>query len=418
MHYFNEVMGFIEGNVALSATFNIIMLIIAGMVAHLVCKFFVVKVVRKVFFSAHKSDVPLDKDVRISEKLSNFIPVITVYYLLQFMPELPEHLLIAIKTLCGILFFVYLSLFFNEVLEIVNNSYSKKSKRKNHSIKGYIQIGKILVHILSAIMILAIMSNKSPVIIISSLGAAAAVLMLVFQHTLLSLVANIQVSSNDVLQLGDWIEMPDKNLSGEVTDIALHTITIRNWDNTISRIPTKNFLTETYTNWQAMFSSGARRIMRSFYLDLDSVTFVNQEMLQSMVQLRGVSEPLTALLDGRDISAVGDRWFVENGMTNLTVFRHYLTAWLSQRDDIRKDMYIVVRALKPSPDGLPIEIYCFTSSTLWVDYENSQSEIFEYIYAVAGFFSLRIYQHPAGANFWRLSHERHQTSRDSSTPSA
>ena len=395
----------------LSATFSLVLLMFAGMIAHLICKFFIVKVVRKVFFSTHKNQVPLDKDVRLSEKLSNFIPVITVYYLLQFMPDLPEHLLIAIKTICGILFFVYLSLFFTEVLEIVNNSYSKKAKRKNHSIKGYIQVGKILVHIISAIMILAIMSNKSPVIIISSLGAVAAVLMLVFQHTLMSLVANIQVSSNDVLQLGDWIEMPDNGISGEVIDIALHTITIRNWDNTLSRIPTKNFLTETYTNWQAMFSSGARRIMRSFHLDQMSIRFLDHEMVQQMSQIRGVSEQLSALMDGRDSNAVGERWFAENGITNLTVFRKYLTAWLSQRDDIKKDMYIVVRAMKPSPEGLPVEVYCFTSSVLWVDYEDSQSAIFEYIYAIVGHFSLRMYQQPGGSDFWRLSQERAQLTK-------
>ena len=402
MNYLSKIQTFIEGNPLLSATFSLAILVFAGLIAHLICKFFVVKVVRKVFFSAHKNQVPLDKDVRLSEKLSNFIPVIVVYYMLQFMPDLPEHLQIAIKTICGILFFIYLSLFFTEVLEIVNNSYSRKAKRKNHSIKGYIQVGKILVHIISAIMILAIMSNKSPVIIISSLGAVAAVLMLVFQHTLMSLVANIQVSSNDVLQLGDWIEMPDKGISGEVIDIALHTITLRNWDNTLSRIPTKNFLTETYTNWQAMFSSGARRIMRSFHLDQMSIRFLDHEMIQQMTQVRGVSEQLSALMDGRDSNAVGDRWFAENGITNLTVFRKYLTAWLSQRDDIKQDMYIVVRAMKPSPAGLPVEVYCFTSSIFWVEYEDSQSAIFEYIYAIVGHFGLRIYQHPAGNDFWRL----------------
>ncbi|MDF7628310.1 mechanosensitive ion channel family protein [Type-E symbiont of Plautia stali] len=405
MNYLSDIQKFIESNTLLSTTFSLLLLVIAGMVTHLICKFFVVKVVRKVFFSTHKKQVPLDKDVRLSEKLSNFIPVITVYYLLQFMPDLPEHLLIAIKTICGILFFVYLSLFFTEVLEIVNNSYSRKSKRKNHSIKGYIQVGKILVHIISAIMILAIMSNKSPVIIISSLGAVAAVLMLVFQHTLMSLVANIQVSSNDVLQLGDWIEMPDKGISGEVIDIALHTITLRNWDNTLSRIPTKNFLTETYTNWQAMFSSGARRIMRSFHLDQMSIRFLDHELIQQMSQIRGVNEQLSALMDGRDSNAVGDRWFADNGMTNLTVFRKYLTAWLSQRDDIKQDMYIVVRTMKPSPEGLPVEVYCFTSSIFWVEYENSQSAIFEYIYAIVGQFGLRMYQHPGGNDFWRLSQQ-------------
>lgn len=406
MHYIQSLMSFIEGNRVLSISFSLLLLIMAGMVTHLICKFFIVKVIRKVFFSSHKKGVPLDKDVRLSQKLSNFVPVIVVYNFLQFMPGLPENLKVAIQTICGILFFVYLSIFFNEVLEIVNNSYSRKSKRKNHSIKGYIQIGKILVHIIAAIMILAIMSNKSPAIIISSLGAVAAVLMLIFQHTLLSLVANIQLSSNDVLQLGDWIEMPDRNISGEVIDIALHTITIRNWDNTISRIPTKNFLTETYTNWQAMFSSGARRIMRSFYLDQKSITFVNQDMLQAMSQIRLAGESITELLDGRDINAVGDRWFMENGITNLMVFRKYLTAWLAQRDDIQKEMYIVVRPLKPSPDGLPVEIYCFTSSIFWADYENTQAAIFEYIYAMARHFELQIYQHPAGSDFARLAQPR------------
>ncbi|MCA1252368.1 mechanosensitive ion channel family protein, partial [Pantoea rwandensis] len=188
-------------------------------------------------------------------------------------------------------------------------------------------------------------------------------------------------------------------------------ITLRNWDNTLSRIPTKNFLTETYTNWQAMFSSGARRIMRSFHLDQMSIRFLDHELIQQMSQIRGVSEQLSSLMDGRDSNAVGDRWLAENGITNLTVFRKYLTAWLSQRDDIKQDMYIVVRAMKPSPEGLPVEVYCFTSSIFWVEYENSQSAIFEYIYAIVGQFGLRMYQHPGGNDFWRLSQQHASASK-------
>ncbi|MCS3431050.1 mechanosensitive ion channel family protein [Klebsiella sp. BIGb0407] len=398
MVYLQKLMAFIQEDQALSIGFNILLLIAAWLVVHISCKFFVIKIVRRVFFSSHKQDVPLEKDRRIAEKISNFIPILSVYYLLQFMPDMPTPWVTAINTLCGILFFIYLSVFFNELLDIINISYLRKAKRKNHSIKGYIQIGKILIHILAAIMILAVMSNKSPIIIISSLGAAAAVLMLVFQHTLLSLVANVQLSSNDVLQLGDWIEMPDRNLSGEVIDIALHTITIRNWDNTISRIPTKNFLTETYTNWQAMFSSGARRIMRNIFIDQHSVTFVTQQNLKPMLALRGLNEPLNQLVDGRDPTGIADGWFMENGITNLTLFRHYLMSYLAGREDIIKDMYIMVRMLKPSPAGLPLEIYCFTSSTFWMEYENTQSSIFEYIMAIAEQFSLQLYQYPAGQN--------------------
>ena len=405
MAYLDYFLNFIKSNPALAIGFNIVLLIVSGFFAHIMCKFLLIKVVRKVFFSSHKQDVPLEKDRRIAEKLSNFVPVIIVYYVLQFMPNMPASLVTGINTVCGILFFVFMSVFFNEMLDIVNGSYLRKTKRKNHSIKGYIQIGKILVHIIAAIMILAVMSNKSPAIIISSLGAVAAVLMLVFQHTLLSLVANVQLSSNDVLQLGDWIEMPDKNLSGEVTDIALHTITIRNWDNTISRIPTKNFLTETYTNWQAMFSSGARRIMRSTTIDQHSVIFLTQEILAPILAIRGVSESLSKLIDGRDAMGIADSWFIDNGLTNLTLFRHYMIAYLAERSDIIKDMYVVVRTLKPSASGIPLEIYCFTTSTLWVDYENTQSEIFEYITAIVEKFHLRIYQYPAGHDFWHSSPE-------------
>ncbi len=405
MAYLDYFLNFIKSNPALAIGFNIVLLIVSGFFAHIMCKFLLIKVVRKVFFSSHKQDVPLEKDRRIAEKLSNFVPVIIIYYVLQFMPNMPASLVTGINTVCGILFFVFMSVFFNEMLDIVNGSYLRKTKRKNHSIKGYIQIGKILVHIIAAIMILAVMSNKSPAIIISSLGAVAAVLMLVFQHTLLSLVANVQLSSNDVLQLGDWIEMPDKNLSGEVTDIALHTITIRNWDNTISRIPTKNFLTETYTNWQAMFSSGARRIMRSTTIDQHSVTFLTQEILAPILAIRGVSESLSKLIDGRDAMGIADSWFIDNGLTNLTLFRHYMMAYLAERSDIIKDMYVVVRTLKPSASGIPLEIYCFTTSTLWVDYENTQSEIFEYITAIVEKFHLRIYQYPAGHDFWHSSPE-------------
>ena len=405
MAYLDYFLNFIKSNPALAIGFNIVLLIVSGFFAHIMCKFLLIKVVRKVFFSSHKQDVPLEKDRRIAEKLSNFVPVIIVYYVLQFMPNMPALLVTGINTVCGILFFVFMSVFFNEMLDIVNGSYLRKTKRKNHSIKGYIQIGKILVHIIAAIMILAVMSNKSPAIIISSLGAVAAVLMLVFQHTLLSLVANVQLSSNDVLQLGDWIEMPDKNLSGEVTDIALHTITIRNWDNTVSRIPTKNFLTETYTNWQAMFSSGARRIMRSTTIDQHSVTFLTQEILAPILAIRGVSESLSKLIDGRDAMGIADSWFIDNGLTNLTLFRHYMMAYLAERSDIIKDMYVVVRTLKPSASGIPLEIYCFTTSTLWVDYENTQSEIFEYITAIVEKFYLRIYQYPAGHDFWHSSPE-------------
>lgn len=403
MPVLNAINAFISTSPILSVVFYTGVLLLSGLLSWLVSKFFLVTLVRKLFFATHKQDVPLEKDVRIASKLASMVPVVTVYVVNQFIPHFPPLMVTTINTICGMLFIIYLAILVNEILEIVNLSYSRKTRKKNHSIKGYIQVAKIVVHVIAAILVLATMSDKSPVIIMSSLGAVAAVLMLVFQHTLISLVANIQVSSSDVLQLGDWIEMPGSNISGEVIDIALHTITVRNWDNTISRIPTKNFITEAYTNWQAMFASGGRRIKRSFYLDQSSIAFGSPRLMQSLQRLPALYAEVGEML-AQPLPEDGDeRWFEAQGITNVGLFRKYIARWLSKRGDIRGDMYLVVRPLAPTAEGLPVEIYCFTSSTLWIDYEETQAEIFEYIYAIAHYFQLGIYQHPTGGDFRGLT---------------
>ncbi|PIJ50331.1 hypothetical protein BL250_13830 [Erwinia sp. OLTSP20] len=403
MSLLNTIWSFIAENYILYVIFFSGVLLISGLVSWLIGKFFLVFLVRRLFFATHKQDVPLEKDVRIADKLANMVPVVTVYTLNQFIPNLPLHMVDTINTFCGILFIVYLANLINEILEIINQSWVRKTRKKNHSIKGYIQVGKIGVHVIAVILVLATMSNKSPVIILSSLGAVAAVLMLVFQHTLISLVANIQVSTSDMLQLGDWIEMPGSDISGEVIDIALHTITVRNWDNTISRIPTKNFITETYTNWQAMFASGGRRIKRSFYIDQLSIAFASPALMQSLARLPLLHQMVEDILPADKPADLDPSWFVEQGITNIGLFRKYIARWLGNRGDIRGDMYLVVRPLAPTAQGLPVEIYCFTSSTLWIDYEESQAEIFEYIYAIADYFQLSIYQQPTGSDFRHLA---------------
>ncbi|OON42009.1 hypothetical protein BTJ39_02305 [Izhakiella australiensis] len=403
MSVFNTIWSFIAENYILYVIFFSGVLLISGLVSWLISKFFLVFLVRRLFFATHKQEVPLEKDVRIAGKLANMVPVVAVYTLNQFIPNLPLHMVDSINTICGILFIVYLANLINEILEIINLSWVRKTRKKNHSIKGYIQVGKIGVHVIAVILVLATMSNKSPVIILSSLGAVAAVLMLVFQHTLISLVANIQVSTSDVLQLGDWIEMPGSDISGEVIDIALHTITVRNWDNTISRIPTKNFITEAYTNWQAMFASGGRRIKRSFYIDQLSISFATPALMQSLERLPLLHQMVEETLPADKPASPDESWFIEQGITNVGLFRQYIARWLGKRGDIRGDMYLVVRPLAPTAQGLPVEVYCFTSSTLWIDYEASQAEIFEYIYAISHYFQLNIYQQPTGSDFRRFT---------------
>ncbi|EKT61120.1 mechanosensitive ion channel family protein [Providencia burhodogranariea] len=338
----------------------------------------------------------------VARKIASIVAVTLVLYLNQILPSFSEEMNMVFKTVCWSLIIINIASLVNDGLDVFILRQTRKTLHKNNSIKGYIEIAKIIVWIISFILIIALMTEQSPVIIISSFGAIAAVLMFIFQHTLLSFVANVLVSNGKVLKLYDWIELPSSNISGEVIDIALHTITVRNWDNTISRIPTKDFLTEKYTNWQPMFSSGGRRIKRSFYIDQSSISFATKELFTELKNIDHLRQNWETMLGTRnDIDDVNE-WMVNNGVTNLQLFRKYILNWIKMRGDVRTDMYLVVRTMPPTPNGLPVEIYCFTRSTTWVDYEEAQAEIFEYVNASAKYFKLKIYQHPSGNDLANL----------------
>lgn len=338
----------------------------------------------------------------IARKIASIVAVTLVLYINQMLPSFSEEMNMVFKTVCWSLIIINIASLVNDGLDVFILRHTRKTLHKNNSIKGYIEIAKIIVWIISFILIIALMTEQSPIIIISSFGAIAAVLMFVFQHTLLSFVANVLVSNGKVLKLYDWIELPSSNISGEVIDIALHTITVRNWDNTISRIPTKDFLTEKYTNWQPMFSSGGRRIKRSFYIDQSSISFATEALFTELKNIDHLRQNWETMLGTRnDINDVNE-WMIDNGVTNLQLFRKYILNWIKMRGDVRTDMYLVVRTMPPTPNGLPVEIYCFTRSTTWVDYEETQAEIFEYVNASAKYFKLKIYQHPSGNDLANL----------------
>ncbi|EPC7689226.1 mechanosensitive ion channel family protein [Providencia stuartii] len=341
----------------------------------------------------------------VAKKIASIVAVTLVLYLNQLLPSFSDEVNITFKTICWSLIVSNGAGLVNDGLDVFILRQTTRTLHRNNSIKGYIEIAKIIVWIISFILIIALMTDQSPVIIISSFGAIAAVLMFVFQHTLLSFVANILVSNGKVLKLYDWIELPSSNISGEVIDIALHTITIRNWDNTISRIPTKDFLTEKYTNWQPMFSSGGRRIKRSFYIDQSSIEFATEALLNELKNTAPLRKSLETMLEEKGELGNINEWMIDNGVTNLQLFRKYILNWIKMRGDVRADMYLVIRTMPPTPNGLPVEIYCFTRSTTWVDYEEVQSEIFEYVNASAKYFKLRIYQHPSGSDLAHLKRD-------------
>ncbi|MEQ5706010.1 mechanosensitive ion channel domain-containing protein [Providencia huaxiensis] len=395
-----EIYNDISENTFLMASFLVVILLLTWFVG----KVIFLRVARRLLplFTNLSDDELIDG---IARKIASIVAVTLVLYINQMLPSLSDEVNITFKTICWALIIINVAALVNDGLDVFIIRQSKKILHRNNSIKGYIEIAKIIVWIISFILIIALMTEQSLIIIISSFGAIAAVLMFVFQHTLLSFVANILVSNGKVLKLYDWIELPSSNISGEVIDIALHTITVRNWDNTISRIPTKDFLTEKYTNWQPMFSSGGRRIKRSFYIDQSSISFATEDLFNELKNTPPLRQSIESMLEARGEIGDVNEWMINNGVTNLQLFRKYILNWIKLRGDVRTDMYLVIRTMPPTPNGLPVEIYCFTRSTTWVDYEEVQSEIFEYVNASANYFKLRIYQHPAGSDLANLKYQ-------------
>jgi len=243
--------------------------------------------------------------------------------------------------------------------------------------------------------------GRSPVILLSGIGAATAVFILIFQNSILGLVASIQLTSNDMLQIGDWITMPKYEADGDVIDISLHTIKVQNFDKTIITIPTHTLISDSFKNWRGMQESGGRRIKRSIHIDLTSINFCTEEMLNRFNEIEYIREYLNnkskEIDNYNSIHNINDSNPV-NGrhLTNIGIFRVYIENYLKNHSKVHKGMTQMVRQLQPTKNGLPIEIYIFTNDIAWVNYEAVQSDIFDHILAVVPEFYLRIYQEPTG----------------------
>ncbi|CAH6635247.1 MULTISPECIES: mechanosensitive ion channel family protein [Pseudocitrobacter] len=313
-----------------------------------------------------------------------------------------------ILTTCAQLWvMLYALLSFFSLLDVIFNLSQKFSAASQLPLKGIFQGVKLVSAILVGILIISLLLGQSPAILISGLGAMAAVLMLVFKDPILGLVAGIQLSANDMLKLGDWLEMPKYGADGAVTDIGLTTVKVRNWDNTITTIPTWSLVSDSFKNWSGMSASGGRRIKRSINIDTTSVHFLDEQEQQRLIQ----AKLLKPYMDSRHQEI--DEWNREHGseasvlnlrkMTNVGTFRAYLNEYLRNHPRIRKDMTLMVRQLAPDNNGLPMEIYCFTNTVVWAEYESIQADIFDHIFAVVEEFGLRVYQSPTGNDIRSLA---------------
>nr|WP_321355302.1 mechanosensitive ion channel domain-containing protein [uncultured Draconibacterium sp.] len=296
----------------------------------------------------------------------------------------------------------------NSTLNAALQIYNTTEFANNRSIKGYVQLVKIFVFFMAGILLISVLLGKDPTVLLAGLGAIAAVLLLVFRDTILGFVASIQLSANDMVKIGDWIQMEGHKADGTVIDITLNTVKVQNWDKTITTIPTYALVSESFFNWKGMEESGGRRIKRSVAIDTNTIKFCDAAMLERFEKfdlIRDyVAEKERELKEHNKGRNLKDEDFISGRhQTNVGIFRKYLEVYLRQHPKIKQDLTFLVRQLQPVGKGLPIEIYVFSNDQEWANYESIQADIFDHIFAVIPEFELRVFQEPSGADIEKIA---------------
>lgn len=400
MEYFNNL--FIENGLAVNIARNLSIIIIAIIIgmACIVVTIFIRKVILRLLAKyIKKSRIKSDDflwERRVFHKIGNLVPVIIIYGTAKYI-NIYER---AIQKISVVIIFIVMMTILNSTIDAVNDYYKVLPISKVRSIKGLLQTLKILVIIIMAIIIVAVIIERSPLLLLSGIGAVAAVFSFVFKDSILGLVAGIQLSSNDMLRLGDWIEMSKFDANGDVIDISLTTIKIRDFENAIVTIPAYTLISDSFKNWRGMKNTGARRMKRSIYIDINSIQFCSDKMLDCYSQINCLKKYFNKE-EEKDCAAESfhqDRYlFIDgNNQTNIGIFRIYIQAYLKEHTEINQEMIQMVRELSPTDHGIPLEIYAFIDDINWVRFEAVQAEIIDYVCASVSIFNLKIYQKPSG----------------------
>ena len=345
---------------------------------------------------------------RVLRRLAHVVPSVVVQAGIAAVPHLHPAATVVIRNVAVAVTALQLVRALTALLDAVQQEHEQAPDgvpTATRSIKSYVQLGKLVLIFVGTVVIAGALVDRSPLILLSGMGAMSAVLMLVFKDTILSFTAGVQISSNDMLRVGDWIEMPQVGADGFVVDIALHTVKVQNWDKTITTIPTWRLMSESFKNWRGMFSSGGRRIKRMLRLDTNRVRFLTPEEIDRLARIA----LLQPYLDGKkqDVlqtnAALRERLGEhavepanQRRLTNIGTFRAYVDAYVRAHPGIHKDMLLIVRTLEPTGEGVPLELYCFTATTAWVEYERIQGDIFDHLIAILPEFGLGLYQSPTG----------------------
>lgn len=388
---------------ALRLLLGSVALVIVAMLTYLITKRFLIQYLNAFF---RKTAVKWDDALaerKTFDNLAHIIPAIVVRIAMPALFADFETLRPFMIKVADVYIIISGALICISFLKAVEHMLSVSPVFVNKPIASYFQLIRIVLYIAMFIIILSILIGRSPMYFLTAFGAMTAIILLIFKDTILGLVASVQISANDVVRVGDWVEMPKFNADGDVIAINLNTVKVKNWDKTITAIPTFYFITDSFKNWRGMQESGGRRIKRSILVNVRTIKFVDPETREQFKKYSLISDFVSERqLEIESYNAVAsiDTSQLINGrrMTNIGIFRRYVENYLKQHKGIRQDMTVMVRQLASDDRGLPIEIYCFTNTTAWVEYEIIQSDIFDHLFAAAGWFDLEIFQQPAGSD--------------------
>ena len=390
-----------------ATTVTICVILILAFVAHWIAKHIFVPLFEKAMLKTKNDwdDVLIDR--KFFPTLARLVPIVFIYVAADLLFTEQPITSETIKRISLTLFSVIGVQCINTLLLIIQDTYSRHEISKSRPISGYLSIFKIAYYVFAAILIIAILTNKSPWGILSVLGGLTAILLLIFKDTILGFVASLQLFNLDMVRVGDWIEMPKFSADGDVVEVTIHTVKVQNWDKTITTIPTYALVTNAFRNWRGMNESGGRRIKRHICLDMNSIRFCTNEMLDKFAKLNLLKDYLSekqSEINTYNKAHNIDPSNAQNGrsQTNIGIFRAYVKAYLANNPKIHKDMTFLVRQLAPTAKGLPIEIYVFSNDQRWAFFEEIQADIFDHILAIIPEFELKVFQEPTGGDFGKL----------------
>ena len=386
---------------------SVVLILIGAWLSYFIVKRVIVYFINKLFSSTESTLDDVFVKRRVFNRLAYIVPAWLVY---RFVPEvLSEYTFVSelVTSALAIYLVILIVMVIDSIINSLLDIYRTFPVSKRIPIQNFVQITKILIYFAAIIITISLVIGKSPLKLFTGLGAMTAILMLVFKDPILGFVAGLQLSYNKMMSIGDWVEVPQHNADGDILEIGLTTVKVRNFDNTISTVPTQSLINDSFKNWRGMQESGGRRIKRAIYIDVNTIHFCDEETLARYAKVDYIKEYIASTkqqVEEFNKKNKANPESIINGrrMTNIGTFRAYIQAYLQHHPEINQELTLLVRQLAPMESGLPIEIYCFSSEKNWVKYETIQADIFDHLLAVAKEFDLKVFQKPSGSDIQGL----------------